>query len=113
MMCPVGEDLPKPTTDVVYRELADQAVLVHLGTNRIYSLNSTGARFWSLLASGGERNAIERQLLAEFDLSQEELRGEVDRLLASLQKEGLVERGLQRGSVLGVTNRTPRADRGR
>jgi hypothetical protein len=91
MMCPVGENLPKPTTDVVYRELADQAVLVHLRTNRIYSLNSTGARFWSLLALGGDRNTIERQLLAEFDISHEELRDEVDRLLASFQEEGLVE----------------------
>jgi Coenzyme PQQ synthesis protein D (PqqD) len=87
----VGEDLPKPAADVVYREFADQAVLVHMGTNRIYSLNSTGARFWSLLASGEERDAIERQLLAEFDVSDEELRGEVDRLLASLRKEELVE----------------------
>jgi Coenzyme PQQ synthesis protein D (PqqD) len=87
----VGEELPRPATDVVSRELGDQAVLVHLGTNRIYSLNPTGTRFWSLLVSGAERDAIERQLLAEFDVSEDELRRELDQLLASLQEEGLVE----------------------
>jgi Coenzyme PQQ synthesis protein D (PqqD) len=87
----MGEDLPKPASEVIYRELADQAVLVHMGTNRIFSLNPTAARFWSLLALGETRDAAERQVLAEFEVDHEELRAEVDQLLASLREEGLVE----------------------
>jgi len=86
----MGGGLLRPIPDVVYRELEGEMVLVHLGTNRIYSLNETGARFWELLASGSERPEIERQLLDEFDVQPSELQQEIDSILAALAAEGLV-----------------------
>jgi hypothetical protein len=85
-----GDVLPRPIPDVAYRELEGQMVLVHLGTNRIYSLNETGARFWELLAGGSERAEIEQQLLDEFAIEPDELRQEVDSMLTALADEGLV-----------------------
>jgi Coenzyme PQQ synthesis protein D (PqqD) len=85
-----GDVLPRPIPDVVYRELEGEMVLVHLGTNRIYSLNETGARFWELLGGGGDRAEIERQLLDEFAIDPDELRQEIDAMLVSLANEGLV-----------------------
>jgi Coenzyme PQQ synthesis protein D (PqqD) len=85
-----GDVLPRPIPDVVYRELEGEIVLVHLGTNRIYSLNETGARFWELLAGGGDRAEIERQLLDEFAIDPDDLRQEIDAMLVSLANEGLV-----------------------
>lgn len=81
---------PAPAGDVAYRELNGQMVLVHLGTDRIYSLNETGARFWQLLASGQDRAAIHAQLLAEFEIEPEELDSEIDRIVAQLTEAGLV-----------------------
>jgi Coenzyme PQQ synthesis protein D (PqqD) len=86
----MGGGLLRPIPDVVYRELEGEMVLVHLGTNRIYSLNETGARFWELLASGSERAEIERQLLDEFVVEPEDLRQEIDSMLSALEGEGLV-----------------------
>ena len=86
----MGVGLLRPIPDVVYRELEGEMVLVHLGTNRIYSLNETGARFWELLASGSERAEIERQLLDEFVVEPEDLRQEIDSMLGALAEEGLV-----------------------
>lgn len=83
--------MPRPSKDVVYRELGDESVLVHLATNRIYALNPTAARFWSLLSSGRDRDEIERVLLDEFEVTETEVRAEIDRLAASLREEGLVE----------------------
>jgi Coenzyme PQQ synthesis protein D (PqqD) len=85
-----GDVLPRPIPDVAYRELEGQMVLVHLGTNRIYSLNETGARFWELLAGGSERAEIEQQLLDEFAIEPDELRQEIDSMLTALADEGLV-----------------------
>lgn len=76
--------------DVVYRELGDESVLVHLATNRIYALNPTAARFWSLLSSGRKRSEIEGELLQEFEVTEAEVRAEIERLVASLRDEGLV-----------------------
>ncbi len=80
----------RPSQDVVFRHLEDEAVLVHLGTNRIYSLNPTGARFWELLVAGHARSEIAKQLLHEFDVSAEQLEEEIEALLASLVSERLV-----------------------
>lgn len=81
---------PRPSQDVVFRRLEDEVVVVHLGTNRIYSLNTTGARFFELLAAGRARSEITGQLLREFDVSPEQLEEEIEALLASLVSEGLV-----------------------
>ena len=80
----------RPHPDVVSREVGDDLVLVHLKTNRIYSLNRTGARLWQLLDSGCTRAAAERQLLDEFDVDEAQLRREIDDQLAELAREGLV-----------------------
>jgi hypothetical protein len=80
----------EPTEDVVGQRLGDEVVLVSLNTNRIFELNRTGGRFWELLQSENDRARIEQRLLEEFDVSQEELSAELDRLIKSLADEELV-----------------------
>jgi hypothetical protein len=83
--------LPTPAPDVVSRRLGDEIVLVHLKSNRIFSLNPTGARFWELLSDGKSRLEIEAALLGEYDGSQAEVSAEIDSLVRLLQAEGLIE----------------------
>lgn len=68
-------------------------MLVHLKTNRIYSLSPTGARFWELLSDGKTRPEIEAELLAEYDVSSEEVTAEIDSLVRMLRTEDLVQEG--------------------
>jgi hypothetical protein len=75
---------------VVSRRLDDQTVLVKLRTNRIFELNRTGARLWELLEEAPSESQIVTGLLAEFDVSQEQLEREVRALLDSLLEEGLI-----------------------
>jgi hypothetical protein len=82
--------LPSPATDVVHRELNGQIVLVHLGGDRIYALNETGARLWELLVEGRGRSEISAQLLLEFDVEPDVLDAEIDRLLDELGRAGLI-----------------------
>jgi Coenzyme PQQ synthesis protein D (PqqD) len=81
----------RPHGDVVARKLDDEMVLVQLETDRIYRLNYTGARFWELLAAGNDREATERRLLEEFDVSAVEVAAEIDVLLTQLGEAGLIE----------------------
>ena len=80
----------EPSDDVVGQNLGEGFVLVHLKTNRIFELSRTGARFWDLLQTEGDRSRIEEQLLDEFDVTKEELTAEVDSLISSLATENLV-----------------------
>lgn len=77
--------------EVVHRELNGQTVLVHLGTNQIFALNSTGSRFWTLLAEGHDRSTIRSTLLEEFDVPAGELEAEIDALLARLKDAALID----------------------
>jgi hypothetical protein len=83
----------RPEDDVVSRRLEDEVVLVHLRTNRIYTLNETGARLWELLKEGRGRAEIEKQLFQEFEVERDQLQEEVERLLSLLTREGLVSVG--------------------
>ena len=89
---PTGS-LPVPSPDVASRRLGDEVVLVHLKTNRIFSLSPTGARFWELLSDGRTRPEIEAELLDEYDVSREEVSAEIDSLVRMLQTEDLVQEG--------------------
>ena len=80
----------EPNADVIGQQLGDEVVLVHLKTNRIFELNRTGARFWSLLQDETDRSRIEEQLQAEFDVSDEELASEIEGLISQLAAEDLV-----------------------
>src|SRR6187200_635281 len=92
-MQPGHDALPAPSPDVVSRRLGDEIVLVHLQTNRIFSLSPTGARLWELLSAGRSRPEIERQLREEYDVSPEAVSAEVSSLVTMLEAEALVERG--------------------
>ena len=76
--------------DVEFRRLGDRMVLVHLETNQVYELNSTGARVWELLEAGAQEDEILKRLTAEFEGEPEQLRQDVDDLIRDLKSEGLV-----------------------
>lgn len=87
------QSLPTPSPEVVSRRLGDEVVLVHLKTNRIFSLSPTGARFWELLAAGRGRSEIEATLLQEYDVTPEAVSAEIDSLVGMLEAERLVQEG--------------------
>jgi hypothetical protein len=86
----MGNAAPQPHPDVVWRRVDEEAVLVNLKTNRIYSLNPTGARLWELISAGNDREAAEAALIEEFDVEEGELRNEVAAVLEELVQEGLI-----------------------
>lgn len=76
--------------DVEFKRLVEGMVLVHLTTNQVYELNSTGVRVWELLGAGAQIEEILNRLTAEFEIEPEQLRQDVDDLLQDLKAEGLI-----------------------
>ena len=88
---PRPDALPAPSPDVVSRRLGDEIVLVHLKTNRIFSLSPTGARLWELLSDGKSRTEIEAALLSEYEVTPQQVSAEVDSLVGALEAERLLQ----------------------
>jgi len=81
----------QPAPDVVAQRVADEVIIVNLRTNRMHSLNRTGARLWDLLTTGHDVTRIHAQLLAEFDVDPVQLGHEIDAIVTSLREAGLVQ----------------------
>jgi hypothetical protein len=80
----------RPNKDVVAQRYGDEMVLIHLETDRIFSLNRTGARLWELISAGHGEAETKRRMMQEFDASEAELAGAIEDLVASLKDEGLL-----------------------
>lgn len=80
---------------VVSSRLGDVGLLVHLKTNQIFELNSTGLRVWELIGDGLEFEEVVGLLGSEFDVDLEQLRREVTDLVSALRREGLLDVGGQ------------------
>jgi hypothetical protein len=82
----------RPHPSVVFTRLdATEAVLLHLETQRYYSLNETGARLWELLHDGLTPHAIAAALQEEYTVEAAPALDAVLALVEDLHQEGLVQ----------------------
>lgn len=76
--------------DVIARDLAGEAVLLHLGTGTYFGLNAVGTRIWHLLAQHKSTEAVLPLLLQEFDADEQQLRRDLDALVGELLAKQLL-----------------------
>jgi len=76
--------------NVVVRDLAGEAVLLHLGTCTYFGLDSVGTRIWHHLAEHRSTEAIVPLLLQEFDVDEQQLRLDLEALVTQLLAQGLL-----------------------
>ncbi len=76
---------------VLYTTVEQDAVLLNTRTNKYYSLNEVGARFWNLLAEGKTPREVYQALLGDFEVEAPRLEQDLLELVERLLKSGLVE----------------------
>jgi hypothetical protein len=76
--------------DVVFRDLAGEAVILNLATGTYFGLDGVGTRIWHLIAEHGSMERIVETVVAEYDVDEGRLRADLAALLAELRDGGLV-----------------------
>ena len=76
--------------DVVFRDLAGEAVLLNLETGKYFGLNEVGTRLWHVMIENGSTPHILQVLLAEYEVEETQLRQDVEALIQQLLSHGLV-----------------------
>jgi len=76
--------------DVVFRDLAGEAVILHLTNGTYFGLNEVGTRIWNLLAEHGSTEQILPPLLREYEVEEVELRHDLEVLLQALTEKELI-----------------------
>jgi hypothetical protein len=77
-------------SEVSFQKLEDATVIVHLGSGRIHHTNATGSRIWELLCEGRSLQETLASLHEEFDVSEEQLRGELEQFVEQLSAEKMI-----------------------
>ncbi len=86
---------PRPvarTAGVVEAQFDEVRVLLSSDLEYL-GLDEVGQRVWDLLAEPSDLDELVAMLTAEYDVSDEQCRTDVDRFLDALEKHGLVDRG--------------------
>lgn len=76
--------------NVVYRDLADESVLLNLDTGTYFGLDAVGTRLWHLVAEHGSTESAIDTLLAEYDVEPARLQKDVNALIDQLLAKGLL-----------------------
>jgi len=78
-------------SQVVWRELDGEAVLLDLESEVYFGLDLVGTRIWSLLEADRPLGEVHRLLLAEYEVGAEELWVDLVELVGRLVAAGLAE----------------------
>lgn len=78
------------------REIAGKSVVIALGEaskifNGMIELNGTARFMWDMLALGKEEDEIVSALVAEYDVDEATVRGDVESFIAALKGANILE----------------------
>ena len=76
---------------VLFRDLAGEAVLLDLESGRYFGLNATGTRLWSLLVQHRQVEPALSSFLEEYDAPREQLQAEFFEFVDILASRRLLE----------------------
>jgi hypothetical protein len=76
--------------NVIHETIEGEVILIDLKTGTYYSLRDAGAAVWQAMEHGAGEDEIGAVLERRYEGSAEEMREAVRRLLADLEREGLI-----------------------
>lgn len=77
--------------DVLFRKFGEEAVLLHLKTERYFSLNDSALLMWELLIEGHSASEVAARVAAVYDVTPETVAEDLQALLARLRELELIE----------------------
>jgi hypothetical protein len=85
-----GEKRFRTAEHVVSTQQADRTILLDVRGGRYYTLNEVGGRVWALLSEGATVSAVTERLASEFEVSAEQLSGDVEGFVKLLDRSRLI-----------------------
>jgi coenzyme PQQ synthesis protein D (PqqD) len=79
--------------DVISQEVSGETVLLDLNSENYFGLDEVGTRIWQLIEQTGKLQAVYDTMLAEYEVSEEQLLEDLEQLVTEVEKIGLVKLG--------------------
>jgi len=81
------------SSDVAWRKVDEEAVILNLKSSVYYSLNEVGTRIWELIGEGCELDEIVITIADEYDTSEKKVKKDVEKFIKQMKKEKLLSSG--------------------
>ena len=86
----------KQNPDFILTEVADNHILVPVGSaaenfHSIITLNEMGQTIWNMLENETTSEEILKKILAEYDVSEDRARTDIDGFISKLRENGCIE----------------------
>ena len=76
---------------MIHRDLDGEAVILNLKTGTYFGLDAIGTRMWTLIGELGDTDKVLEALLAEYEVEEGRLRGDLDELIDQLVRQELLQ----------------------
>ena len=76
--------------DILFQELAGEAVLLNIKTGKYYGLDDVGTRMWMLIQEHGRLEPVLSALLSEYEVEEQQLQTDLFKLVDDLVTHGLL-----------------------
>lgn len=76
--------------DVAWREVVDETLIVDPRNGRIYPLNPVASYVWKRLDGTRDLDSIQKGILEEFEISEEEAARDLQEFVEQVKQAGLV-----------------------
>jgi hypothetical protein len=87
-----ASEVVRAAPDVVFQEVEGETVLLDVEAGRYFTLDDVGTRCWQLLVEHEDTEKVVSVMLREYEVGEEELRGDVETLLSRMEAAGLIQR---------------------
>lgn len=77
-------------TEIVWRSVDDEIVILHRGDWEYLTVNEAGALLWTKLAEGATRAELVSSLQAEYEIDEQRADGDVQAFLTLLSEHNLL-----------------------
>ena len=84
------EEIPYIITNVIWRVVDDNAVLVSPEEGQVTTLNNVGTKIWSLIDGQNSGIDIAQQLVQQYDVTIKQAQDDVETFLTRLSNKGLI-----------------------
>lgn len=86
-----NENKPVRRSDLVWREIDGEVVIISPDNKAIHTLNDAGSRIWTLINGDSDVNTITAILCREFDEKEEDIKKDIYEYLNNLKQLNLLE----------------------
>jgi hypothetical protein len=92
------------TADILVRQVAHEAILLHMPTSTYYSLNETSLVFWQAIEQQQSLHTALEKIIAEYDVDRAQVLDDLQILLQDLLNFGLISLAKTKTKTKAKTN---------